>query len=92
MCQAAAFRRAGDRGPAAGSEREATEGRGRPRPRRTFSSAVSARCRSRDVMLTRLCSKAATRFACNTREGLKSPRAWGEASLRGPLAHLPSQS
>lgn len=29
----------------------------------TFSSAVSARCRRRDVMLTRLCSKAATRLA-----------------------------
>lgn len=29
----------------------------------TFSSAVSAKCRRRDVMLTRLCSKAATRLA-----------------------------
>lgn len=29
----------------------------------TFSSAVSARCRRRQVMLTRLCSKAATRLA-----------------------------
>lgn len=30
---------------------------------RTFSSAVSARCRRRDVIFTRLCSKAATRLA-----------------------------
>lgn len=29
----------------------------------TFSSAVSARCRRRDVIFTRLCSKAATRLA-----------------------------